>query len=70
MALERSLRLRYIYNDEIETTTFSNVNPNAGYQVMDTAMKQLNALTNNTYVDTYVVDTQSLNELMVGDNNG
>lgn len=68
MALERSLKLVYLDNADRYTTTFSHANPAVTPTVLNTAMRQLNNLTTNTYVDTYVIDTQSLNELIAADN--
>lgn len=41
------------------------VNYNATYQQVDTALRALNGLTNNTYVDTKLITTISVNEKIV-----
>lgn len=65
MALERSLKMISKDDDDQVTTTFAHANPNASYTVLNTAMRKLNDLSNNSYVDTYVIDTQSLNSLVL-----
>lgn len=67
MALKRTLQMiqRDTSNETVETT-FKNVNPNAAPADLQTAMYNLSGLTTSTYIDTYVTDMQSLNE-MVGD---
>lgn len=40
------------------------VNYNANYQQVDSAMRALNALTTNTYVDTKLITSISVNEKM------
>lgn len=60
-------------NNEMVTTNISNVNPRlfastdtavlaAAYEFTDTAMRTLNNLTNNTYVDSVVTFSESVNE--------
>lgn len=60
-------------NNETVTTNISNVNPRlfastdtailaAAYEFVDTAMRTLNNLTNNTYVDSVVTFSESVNE--------
>lgn len=43
------------------------VNYNANYQQVDAAMRALNGLTTNTYVDTNLIAVVSVNEKMVED---
>lgn len=43
------------------------VNYNATYQQVDSAMRALNGLTTNTYVDTQLITAISVNEKMVED---
>lgn len=43
-----------------ETTLPFDVSTQATYQNIDTAMRQLNSLTNNVYVDTLSVNTVSV----------
>lgn len=66
MALARKLQLQMIdvYGDDTITVTFDRVNPEVDYKVLDTAMRQFVGMTRNTYLDTRVVDTQSLNNLV------
>lgn len=70
MALERTLKMRYIKYDDTMTMTFNNVNPTVSYQVLNTAMRKIASLANIDYLDTYVVDTQSLNNIVEGENDG
>lgn len=64
MALARTLKMIVLNNGDRETINLNNASTNVSPQVLNTAMRKLNSLTTSTYVDTYVVDTQSLNELM------
>lgn len=68
MALSRSLKMQSLKGDDIITTTFNRVNPNIDYAKLNTAMRKLNDLTGLTYLDTHVVDTQSLNDLTLNSN--
>lgn len=63
MATKRTLTLiSRDTNNEISQKNISNVNPNATYQNLDTFARAFNALSTNTYVDSLVVNTVSLNE--------
>lgn len=64
MALERTLKMIASHNDTRLTINLNNASTTVTPQVLNEAMRKLNALTSNTYIDTYVVDTQSLNELV------
>lgn len=68
MALARSLKMRWTNQGETNSTTFAHANPAVEAATLDSAMKQLNGLTRNTYLDTYVIDTQSLNEMVATEN--
>lgn len=47
--------------ETVETTLAFEINTSATYQNLDTAMRNLNNLTTNTYSDTHIVNTLSLN---------
>ena len=49
-------------NQELVTNTISYANPNATDLVLSNFAKACNNLTQNTYVDTERIDSQSLNE--------
>lgn len=64
MALERKLKMQILQGDETQVVNFNNVNPTANYTTLNTAMRNLSDLAQGTYIDTHVIDTQSLNELV------
>lgn len=63
MAKQRSLILQATdgYGDEVKKS-FANVNTAATMNDIDTSMRALNGLTTNTYYDTTVVETESVND--------
>lgn len=52
--------------EKIETNIPFNVSTQATYQKIDTAMRTLNSLTNNTYVDSLSINTVSVTEELIG----
>lgn len=60
----RTLVLQSRNPDTGETVqrNISNANPAATVQNIDTFMRSVNSLTNNTYIDSLIVDTKSVNE--------
>lgn len=65
MALKRQaiiVSVNATTRDKIETTLAFNLSTTASYENLDTAMRYLNNLTTNTYSDTYIVNTVSLND--------
>lgn len=52
--------------EKIETNIPFNVNTQATYQKIDTAMRTLNSLTNNTYIDSLSINTVSVTEELIG----
>ena len=65
MALERQIQILVTDSSgDTLTTAISDVNPNAIAQKLNKTVTAMNNLSTNTYVDTYVIDTQSLNEMI------
>lgn len=67
MALQRKLEIHQTdSNGDSVVTNFNSVNTNLTAEAMNTGVRKLMNLTTNTYIDTYVIDTQSLNEMVSG----
>lgn len=69
MAKRRKLQMESTApNGDPITTNIGYVNPNltttADYQKIEQAVTALNGLTRNTYVETLVIDTEPLSELV------
>lgn len=66
-----------VSNDQMNTRYETNitgrnitVNYDATYQQVDTTMRALNALTTNTYQDTLLIKTVSVNEVLQEEEDG
>ena len=64
MATKRTLVLqsRDTATGEIVQKSFTSANPEATVTNINTFMRSVNSLSNNTYVDSLIVDTRSVNE--------
>ena len=58
--MTRQIKIIATYGGKQTTTTVSNVNPAATGEDMLSFAKQLNALTNNTYGESNLVETTNL----------
>lgn len=56
------LQSRNPVSGEVVNRNFTSANPEATVQNIDTFMRGVNSLTNNTYVDALIVDTRSVKE--------
>lgn len=49
-------------SEDIETTIPFDISTEASYQTLDTGVRALNSLTDNSYVDAHITNILSLNE--------
>ena len=63
-ALNRSIEIKWLTsNNETDTKTYKHIVPTATAASLKSAIQGVTTLTTSTYVDAYVIDTTSLNEL-------
>ena len=68
MATKRTIALvsRDPANGEIVQRNFTSANPEATVQNVDTFLRNLNSLTDNSFVDGLIIDTKSTTEELMG----
>lgn len=68
MATKRTIALqsRNPSTGEVVQRNFTNANPAATVQNVDTFLRAANALTKNTFVDGLIIDTKSTTEELAG----
>lgn len=68
MATKRTIALqsRDPSTGEVVQRNFTNANPEATVQNVDTFLRAANALTKNTFVDGLIIDTKSTTEELAG----